>query len=94
MCHITNNELIVWFLKGQIAQQKGCPINWVVVAAANTKVKALRLGTQMKPKGNISYVSDCLWPSQEAIDKGDVDQKEGKYVKFLNANMPLRKTNF
>jgi hypothetical protein len=45
----------------------------------------------MRPKGDISYVSDYLWPSQEAIDKGDVDQKEGKDVNILNANMPFRK---
>jgi hypothetical protein len=56
-----------------------------------TKEKALHLGIQMRPKGNISYVSDCSRASQEAIDRGDVDQKEGKYVNILNVNMPFRK---
>ncbi len=47
-----------------------------------------------KAKGDISYVSDCSWSSHEAIDKGDVDHKEGKHVNILNANMHFRKPIF
>jgi hypothetical protein len=43
--HITNNELMHWFVKGWITHGNGHPINWVVAVATTTKEKARRLGT-------------------------------------------------
>jgi hypothetical protein len=38
--HITNNELMYWFVKGWIKHGNGHPINWVVGAATITKEKS------------------------------------------------------
>jgi hypothetical protein len=39
IAHITNNELMLWFVKGWIVERKGHLINWVVVVVAITKEK-------------------------------------------------------
>jgi hypothetical protein len=38
--HITNNELMVWFVKGWIVEWNGHPINWATTVAATAKEKA------------------------------------------------------
>ncbi len=38
--NITNNELMVWFVKGWIVEWNGHPINWAKVVATNAKEKA------------------------------------------------------
>jgi hypothetical protein len=37
--HITNNELMVWFVKGWIVEWNGHPINWAIIAIATIKEK-------------------------------------------------------
>jgi hypothetical protein len=37
--HIINNELMLWFIKGWIAKQKGHLVNWAIVVATTTKEK-------------------------------------------------------
>jgi hypothetical protein len=39
IAHIRNNELMLWFVKGSIVEQKGHLINWVVADATTTKEK-------------------------------------------------------
>jgi hypothetical protein len=48
IAHITNNELLLWFVKGFIVEQKGHPINWAIVVAT-IKEKARHIST-IKPK--------------------------------------------
>jgi hypothetical protein len=50
--HITNNELIVLFVKGWIVKLNGHPINCAKDVVATTKEKARRFGngTMNKPK--------------------------------------------
>jgi hypothetical protein len=50
--HITNNELMVWFVKGWITKRNGHPINWAKAVATTTKEKVqhLGIGTMNKPK--------------------------------------------
>jgi hypothetical protein len=37
---ITNNELMVWFVKGWIVEWNGHLINWATIVAGTTKEKA------------------------------------------------------
>jgi hypothetical protein len=37
--HITNNELMVWFVKGWLVEWNGHPINWATIVAATAKEK-------------------------------------------------------
>ncbi len=48
--HITNNELMVWSVKGWVAQWNGHPINWVIVVVTTAKEKTRRVSIVNKPK--------------------------------------------
>jgi len=48
--HITNNELMVWFVKGWIVEWNGHPINWATIGIAIIKEKAQCLGIVNKSK--------------------------------------------
>ncbi len=39
---MTNNELIMWFVKGYVAQEKGIDINWAKVITFTAKEKLRR----------------------------------------------------
>ena len=40
---VTNNELMVWIVKGYIADQMGLDVNWAIAAASTALILASRI---------------------------------------------------
>jgi len=89
--HITNNEIMVWFVEGWIVERNGHPINWVKATTATTKEKAQCLGngTMNKPKvGKSSDVTKSSQRSQEGTSARHVCVKLEKDGSTYNVHMP------
>jgi hypothetical protein len=85
--HITNNELMVWFVKGWIVEWNGHSINWAKVVVATTKEKAqcLSISIMNKPKMEKSStnVIESSQQSQEGIGLGFTIVKLEKDASFF-----------
>jgi hypothetical protein len=79
---------MLWFVKGWIAEQKGHPVNWVVVVVVITKEKVQHMGI-IKPKLERSDVNEGSLQSFDGLSiVGNIVEKEEKDVNMLFMRKP------
>ncbi len=53
---VTNNEFMIWFVKGYIAKEKGEKINWVKATPSTTREKAHKEEAKQMKSESIDFV--------------------------------------